>query len=414
MSSHLFMGAINKLSNDRETPLFADKKNNYMCPDCNKDVIFKKGKIKKAHFAHKASEIKCTFYDKPSETQIHKEAKILMKSLLNNKKELHFYRKCSDCDKHKNIDIHYNDNMKAIIEYKFKYNDSNKSADVALVEDNNIKYIFEICYKSKTKECNRPEPWVEIDAEELIKNINENNDYNIECIREYICDECIETKITDKTLQEQKTQERILRKKHKLENKILGEQMGVCLCDIKKKDLCNCLEPNFELCELREQYYCKKCNLWKCKCNNIIDDKNNTEILEKSKILEDSESDDEGRLFNYKVDYYSKGKCYGCGKNTHHFKDCHLKNIPKCDKCKNYGHRRINCIKDTYSNTTCYKCNKFGHMSKNCLYKNFFNGCYKCGQADHLTKKCSNKTENINDKNKYPKQNLINNVDFVD
>ena len=70
MSAHLFMGAINKLSNERESPLFANKKDNYMCPDCNRDVIFKKGKIKKAHFAHKASEIKCTFYDKPSETQI--------------------------------------------------------------------------------------------------------------------------------------------------------------------------------------------------------------------------------------------------------------------------------------------------------------------------------------------------------
>ena len=33
MSSHLFMGAINKL--------FADKKKNYMSPYCNKDVIFK-------------------------------------------------------------------------------------------------------------------------------------------------------------------------------------------------------------------------------------------------------------------------------------------------------------------------------------------------------------------------------------
>lgn len=343
------MGAINKTSKEREALLFADKKNSYMCPDCNKDVIFKKGKIKKAHFAHKASEIKCTFYDKPSETHIHKEAKILMKSLLDNKKELHFYRKCSDCDEHKNIDIHYNDNMKAVIEYKFNYNDSNRSADVALVDDNNIKYIFEICNTHKTKECNRPEPWVEIDAEELIKNINENDDYNIECIREYICDECNEKRT---------------------------------------------IEINKKLLEAELQKNCS------CKLCKLIDD--------------NSESDDEGRLLNYKMDYNSKGKCYGCGKNTHTFSQCHLKNIPKCDKCKNYGHRSINCIKDTYCNTICYKCKKFGHMSKNCLYYKFFNGCYKCGKADHLTKKCFNKTENINNKNKYSKQNLINNVDFVD
>lgn len=228
MTTHLFMGAINKLSNEREAPLFADKKNSYICPDCNKDVIFKKGKIKKAHFAHKASEVKCTFYDKPSETQIHKEAKILMKSLLDNMKELHFYRKCSDCNTHKNIDIHYNDNMKAIIEYKFNYNDSNRSADVALVEDNNIKYIFEICYKNKTKECNRPEPWVEIDAEELIKNINENNDYNIECIREYICDGCIlaeqERVLKIKQLQEHIEKERLLKLKQ-LQEQIEKEKL---------------------------------------------------------------------------------------------------------------------------------------------------------------------------------------------
>ena len=253
MSNHLFMGAINKLSNDRENPKFADKKNQYKCPDCNKDVIFKKGKIKKAHFAHKASEIKCSFYDKPSETQIHKEAKILMKSLLANKKELHFYRKCSDCDKQKIINIDYNDNDKAIIEYKFKYNDSNKSADIALVKDNNIKYIFEICYKNKTKECNRPEPWVEINAEELIKNINENDDYNIECIREYTCDEC---------------NEKITIEKNK---KILEEELQKnCLCKIQKKYLCICLESDFELCKLSNKYYCKKCNLWKCRCDNIV------------------------------------------------------------------------------------------------------------------------------------------------
>ena len=34
------------------------------------------------------------------------------------------------------------ENTKAIIEYKFNYNNSNKSADVALVENNNIKYIY--------------------------------------------------------------------------------------------------------------------------------------------------------------------------------------------------------------------------------------------------------------------------------
>jgi len=376
MSNHLFMGAINKLSNERDNPKFADKKNQYKCPSCERDVIFKKGKIKTPHFAHKASEIKCTFYDKPSETEIHKEAKLLMKSLLDNKKELHFSRKCSDCDKYKIIDINYDDNDKAIIEYKFNYNDSNKSADVALVEDNNIKYIFEICYKHKTNESNRPEPWFEIDAKDLIKRVNENNDYNLECIREYICDGC---KLIKKQNLEKEIQEKELEK--------------FCSCKIQKKYLCNCLESEFELCKLSNKYYCKKCNLWKCRCNPIIEEIiEHTEPTDKNKIDTDdnSESDDEGRLLEYKMNYCSKNKCYGCGKNTHIFSDCHLKNIPKCEKCKNYGHRSNKCIFNTYTNTKCFKCDTFGHMSKNCLYYKFFNGCYKCGKADHSTKYCNN------------------------
>ncbi len=274
MSTHLFMGAINKLSNERENPKFADKKNKYKCPECEIDVIFKKGKIKIPHFAHKVSEIKCTFYDKPSESQIHKEAKILMKSILDNKKDLMFYRKCTDCDHTKYITIKYNENTKAVIEYKFNYNDSNKSADVALIDDNNIKYIFEICYKNKTNETNRPEPWFEIDAVFLIKNINENNDYNLECIRNYNCEKCMVQKEKQRQFEIEKQQirmEKIKEKKELEERKLLlkleEERMEQeCSCKIKFKCLCICTEPNFELCRLSNHYYCKTCNLWKCRC----------------------------------------------------------------------------------------------------------------------------------------------------
>jgi hypothetical protein len=31
-------------------------------------------------------------------------------------------------------------------------NNSNRSADIAFIENDKIKYIFEICYKNKTKE----------------------------------------------------------------------------------------------------------------------------------------------------------------------------------------------------------------------------------------------------------------------
>ena len=47
MSYHFSMGAINKFTNNYEYPKIANKINDYKCPCCNNDVIFKNGKIKK-------------------------------------------------------------------------------------------------------------------------------------------------------------------------------------------------------------------------------------------------------------------------------------------------------------------------------------------------------------------------------
>ena len=212
MSNHFSMGAINKTTNKYEYPKIANKINKYKCPFCEKDVIFRNGKIKQPHFAHYKSENPCSYYEKPNETQIHKDAKLLMKTLLDNKRCINIYRKCYYCNSEEsdsddsfiiydNEEIEYFLNIKideyndtqANIEYKFNYNNSKKSADVALLKNNELKYIFEICYKNKTKEENRPEPWFEIKAETLInetntgENVNEEGEIEIECIRDYKC-----------------------------------------------------------------------------------------------------------------------------------------------------------------------------------------------------------------------------------
>jgi hypothetical protein len=196
MSTHFFMGAINKTTHKYENPKIANKINKYKCPFCEKDVIFKNGKIKQAHFSH-YNKSTCSYYKKPNETQIHKDAKLLMKSLLDNKCSIKIYRKCYYCyekpEEFLNITCEEYNNYNAIIEYKFNYNNSNRSADVALLKNMEIKYIFEICYTNKTKEENRPEPWFEIKAETLIndtnsgKNLNEKGEIEIECIRDYKC-----------------------------------------------------------------------------------------------------------------------------------------------------------------------------------------------------------------------------------
>ena len=205
MSKHFSMGAINKATNNYEYPKIANKINKYKCPFCEKNVIFRNGKIKQSHFAHYKSDNPCSYYEKPNETQIHKDAKLLMKTLLDNKNKILFYRECYEClleenaiFEYKITDNDYNENTIASMEYRFNYNNSNRSADVALVENKDIKYIFEICYKNKTKEENRHEPWFEINSEKLINNINSvknidtNNEIRIECIRDYKCDYCKE------------------------------------------------------------------------------------------------------------------------------------------------------------------------------------------------------------------------------
>jgi hypothetical protein len=232
------MGAINKLINEYEYPRIAEKGKKYMCPECKKDVNFCKGQIKQPYFAHKKSESSCYYYDKPSESQIHKDAKCLMKMMLTNKTQMEFYNICSECkDKvygccelFKN---HYENNMEAIIEYKIEYNNSKKSADVALIKENNIVYIFEICYKNKTRESDRPEPWVEIKAEDLIRDINngslldDNGILHIECIRDSICNECEEDRVKEiirmkelfKRLEQERKEKEILDKEKEIEKK---------------------------------------------------------------------------------------------------------------------------------------------------------------------------------------------------
>ena len=329
MSYHFSMGAINKSTDNYEYPKMANKKNNYKCPSCQRDVIFRNGKIKQPHFAHKRTNNPCYYYDKPNETQIHKDAKMLMKSLLDNKKNIYFLRSCKHC---RNGDINtidlfeitekdYNINSKAVIEYKFNHNDSNRSADVAFIEDDKIKNIFEICYKNKTKEENRPEPWVEINAKNLILNINsgeiidDEGDITIECIREYKCDECIEYEEERLVISKRwndwcKREDDIRREKERLERERILERIEKerlekewferetmekerfereteekqkmeyenirkalsqnIKCDLCKINYCKCDKPNY----IRDNYnriICNSCKKQKCKCLRITD-----------------------------------------------------------------------------------------------------------------------------------------------
>ena len=189
------MGAINKATELYEHPLIASKKSNYICPTCKEDVVFRKGTINIPHFSHKADSL-CNCYFNPSKSQIHKNAQLLLKRLLDDKTKLSCFRECITCENTIDITFEYNDNTICKLEHKFQFNEHNYIADIVLLEDNEIKFIFEIFNTHKTDEHKRFDPWVEINAYELLNNMNSEKKHNIKCVRHYECIKCGEIRQT--------------------------------------------------------------------------------------------------------------------------------------------------------------------------------------------------------------------------
>ena len=193
--SHFNMGAINITNDQHETPCFASKECKYKCPTCERKVKFCKGKIKAPYFSHYKSDHPCTFYVKPSESEMHKEAKRIMKTLLDRNIPIIVSRNCICCsNKYFRSKITVNPAFCALIEHPFTYKNSSKRADVALVDKitNNIVAIFEIFHTHATSSLNRPEPWFEIKAQPLCEytNILNSSSINIQCVRDWTCNEC--------------------------------------------------------------------------------------------------------------------------------------------------------------------------------------------------------------------------------
>lgn len=181
------LGALIKGSKEYVYPGIAKKTEKYECPDCHKDLIFRKGDVRIHHFAHRKSDNPCTYYSGPSESQIHKDAKMLLKNLLERKTKIIIKKKC--CGEFE-IPM-MTDKSKIVLEHRFEYNGL-KIADVAYLDDNKISYIFEICHTHKTDDDKRPDPWFEIDAYKLLKEANDNRTVTlkISCIRKNKCKKC--------------------------------------------------------------------------------------------------------------------------------------------------------------------------------------------------------------------------------
>ena len=193
------LGARNKNTGEYVFAKIANKKDKYVCFDCHKALVLCQGEIRKPYFRHKIDDNNqpCYRYTNPSESQIHKDAQLLLKKLLESGVNITFTRSCVTCKNNEEFEIpEITELTKIQVEYRFNFEDCLKIADVAYIDNDEIICLFEIYNTHKTLSENRPEPWFEIDAETLIKNAS-NITFNmltIPCIRAEECDDCIQKK----------------------------------------------------------------------------------------------------------------------------------------------------------------------------------------------------------------------------
>ena len=190
-------GALNTQTRRYITPDRANKHDDYTCPDCDKSLTFCSGKVKKPYFRHSVVAANpCTYYEHPSESQIHKDAKYRLKARLEINSPLQCTRKCYECAKD-NLIILNAESKTVTVEHRFQHNSSLQIADVAIVNpDGTINSILEVLHTHKT--LIRPEPWFELRANDIIKSPIDFSD--IQCHRKEKCKDCLEK---EKNLQEQ-------------------------------------------------------------------------------------------------------------------------------------------------------------------------------------------------------------------
>lgn len=168
------LGAFDIITNEYVAPKYATKDKNYKCIDCGSRLILRKGDIRVPHFAHYTQTSRCSYYEHPNESQLHKDAKFLMAQLLKQKRGIYFQRDCVECNWdgyfQGESSIVYKEGDDVVIEYR---DNANKYvADVAVINNGEVRYIVEIKVSHETKSNVRPEPWYEVDAKDLINSVN--------------------------------------------------------------------------------------------------------------------------------------------------------------------------------------------------------------------------------------------------
>ena len=206
----------------------------FRCCDCNESLVLCKGDKNVDYFRH-YKDTTCNRYEKPliknEKKRIHEEAKLQLKSWIEQEKVIRIKRRCCCCkqDEYECYTTIFDMLTKVKLEHRYNFDNRYILYDVAhLTYKDEIIEAFEIVDTHKTEEENRPDniKWFEISASEIMKKAMEHFDNNYEIIlnneRAFTCNECViklkEKKIEDDIREEEircMRQETILKKQRK-------------------------------------------------------------------------------------------------------------------------------------------------------------------------------------------------------
>jgi hypothetical protein len=167
------LGAIDSESNRYTRPTEATKDRDYKCIDCEQVLVFKRGKIKRPHFAHKPGS-DCTYFDHTNESKLHKEAKLAITQHLRDGKTVHVLYNCLKCRGQTTKIIQCATNDMVVCEYR---DDMGCRYDVAILDKDKdkVKYVLEVMHTHATTTM-RPEPWFEVKAIDILETLSESQD----------------------------------------------------------------------------------------------------------------------------------------------------------------------------------------------------------------------------------------------
>ena len=171
-----------------------DEKGRFKCTKCNELVHPSRPTKKRWYFSHYPGT-KCNGDDEveiTGESDLHKFAKFILYEKIKQGMPLTIIgASCNTPICNRKLDSHnviYDEASGDIVEIEYTIDDARHVADVAIVNNGIVKYIFEILNTNKT--LSRPAPWFEIKATEIMNKKDETCIMILTDVKYYLCGSC--------------------------------------------------------------------------------------------------------------------------------------------------------------------------------------------------------------------------------